>query len=134
MVANLLQKHVFDSGQKHRQFTSFENVKNTKLKTFFIRLKLVVLFTGDRLRVYCDVVRTTSCGQLCKGKGVRKALRERCCEKIIVRKTLWERRCEKDVVRKALWERRCKNIVMRKIILLTCLFLLTNIRVKECFA
>ena len=45
-VTNLLLKHVFDSGQKHRQFTSSENVKNTKLKTVFIRLKLVFLFTG----------------------------------------------------------------------------------------
>ena len=49
------------------------------------------LYNTERLRIYCDVVRTTLCGRICKGNDVKK--------------TLWERRCEKDVVRKSLGKR-----------------------------
>ena len=48
------------------------------------------LYSTERLRVYCDILRTTLCRQICKSYGVRK--------------TSWERRCEKDVLRKTLWE------------------------------
>ena len=67
------------------------------------------LYNTERLRIYCGVVRTTLCGRICKGNGVKK--------------TLWERRCEKDVVKKPLWERPCKKVVVKKIFRLTCLFL-----------
>ena len=46
------------------------------------------LYSTDRIRVHRDVVRTTLCGRICKGNGVRKTLRERHCEKDVVRKTL----------------------------------------------
>ena len=68
---------------------------------------------------------------LCKGK-FRATVWKRRCEKNVVRKALWKRHCEKDVVRETLWERRCKKVVVRRIFLLTCFFLLTNIRVKKC--
>ena len=53
-----------------------------------IRYILEHLYSTERLRVYCDVVRTTLCGRICKDNSVRNMLRERRCEKDIVRKTL----------------------------------------------
>ena len=62
------------------------------------------LYNTERLRIYCDVVRTTFCGRICKGNDVKKTLWERRFEKDVVRKMLWKSRCEKDLVRKSLWE------------------------------
>ena len=41
------------------------------------------LYNTERLRVYCDVVRNTLCGRICKDNGVRETL-----WKDVVRKTL----------------------------------------------
>ena len=41
------------------------------------------LYNKERLRANCDVVRTTLCGRICKGNGVKNTLWERCCEKDI---------------------------------------------------
>ena len=73
-------------------------LQGTEVRRIWVILGL--LYSTARLRVCCDVVRTTLCGRICKGNGVKKTLWERRCEKGVVRKTLWERRCERDVVRK----------------------------------
>ena len=95
------------------------------------------LYITETLRVYCDVVRTTLCGRICKSNGVRKMLWEirkkayvhvyrnklgQLCEKEVVRKTLWEWCCENDIVNITLlgwwWKknfmRRCDKDVVRK--------------------
>ena len=42
------------------------------------------LYNTERLRIYCDVVRTILCGRICNGNDVKK----RRCVKDVVRKTL----------------------------------------------
>ena len=80
----------------------FDRSQNVEIIGYWTWDILGNLYSKERLRVYCDVMRTTLCGPICKGHGVKKTLWERRCEKEIVRKTLWERRCEKDVLRKTL--------------------------------
>ena len=58
------------------------------------------------------------------------------CVDEYVRATVWERRCEKDVVVKTLWDKRCEilDVVEKSLWENHFFFLLTNIRVKKCFA
>ena len=79
-------------------------LQGTELRRIRDTCILEYLYRTARLRVYCDVLRTTLCRKICKSNGVRNTLWERRCGKDVVRKTLWERRCEKDVVRKSLWK------------------------------
>ena len=68
------------------------------------------LYSTERLRVYCDILRTKLWGRLCNG----------------VRKTLWERRYENDAVRKTLWERHRKKDISFDL-LLSIEFVIKNV-------